>query len=193
MRCSYHQHFPPEDAEGFYSKLRNEAALAPTSGESKALVPTINASEAQATVESDRVRIFTEITDSIGMEQFNSQLQEYLERSLRAVATEALLERGGVESVGTAGSKVTLGMVQRELDEVKKVLVHAQEATKQELKAELMVLAMAHDETKQEMKETKQEMMVMGGRILSLEAKIDTVLSLLGGGGGGGARDPAVR
>jgi hypothetical protein len=56
-----------------------------------------------------------------------------------------------------------------------------------------MVLAMAQDETKQEMKETKQEMMVMGGRILSLEAKIDTVLSLLGGGGGGGARDPAVR
>ena len=215
MQCSYHQHFPPEDAEGFYSKLRNEAALAPTSDESKALVPTIDASEAQATVESDRVRIFTEITDSIGMEQFNSQLQEYLERSLRAVATEALLERGGVESVGTAGSKVTLGMVQRELDEVKKVLVHAQEATKQELKAELlkshkaskqeakgstrevnaelMVLAMAQDETKQEMKETKQEMKVMGGRILSLEAKIDTVLSLLGGGGGGGARDPAVR
>ena len=174
-------------------RARNETAIAPTSGESKALVPTIDASEAQATVESDRVRIFTEITDSIGMEQFNSQLQEYLERSLRAVATEALLERGGVESVGTVGSKVTLGMVQRELDEVKKVLVHAQEATKQEVKAELMVLAMAQDETKQEMKETKQEMMVMGGRILSLEAKIDTVLSLLGGGGGGGARDPAVR
>jgi hypothetical protein len=81
-------------------------------------------------LESDRVRIFTEITDSIGMEQFNSQLQEYLERSLRAVATEALLERGGVESVDTAGSKAALGMVQRELDEVKKVLVHAQEATK---------------------------------------------------------------
>ena len=202
MQCSYHPHFPPEDAAGFYSKLRNEAALAPTSDERKALVPTIDASEAQATVESDRVRIFTEITDSIGMEQFNSQLQEYLERSLRAVATEALLERGGVESVGTAGSKVTLGMVQRELDEVKKVLVHAQEATKQEVKAELMVLAMAQDETKQEMKETKQEMketkqemketkqemketkqemMVMGGRILSLEAKIDTVLSLFGG------------
>jgi hypothetical protein len=168
-----------------------------------------------SSLESDRVRIFTEITDSIDMEQFNSQLQEYLERSLRAVATEALLERGGVESVGTTGSKVTLGMVQRELDEVKKVLVHAQEVTKQELKAELhkshkatkqevkestrevnaelTVLAMAQDETKQEMKETKQEMKVMGGRILSLEAKIDTVLSLLGGGAGGGARDPAVR
>jgi hypothetical protein len=130
MQCSYHQHFPPEDAEGFYSKLRNEAALAPTSDENNALVPTIDASEAQATVESDRVRIFTEITDSIGMEQFNSQLQEYLERSLRAVATEALLERGGVESAGTAGSKAALGMVQRELDQVKKVLVHAQEATK---------------------------------------------------------------
>jgi hypothetical protein len=83
-----------------------------------------------SSLESDRVRIFTEITESIGMEQFNSQLQEYLERSLRAVATEALLERGGVESVGTAGSKAALGMVQRELDEVKKVLVHAQEATK---------------------------------------------------------------
>ena len=39
------------DAGGFYSKL---VAV----GETVALVPTIEAREAQATVESDRVRIF---------------------------------------------------------------------------------------------------------------------------------------
>jgi hypothetical protein len=34
-------------------------------------VPTIDAKQAQVSVESDKVRIFKEITDSIGMKQFN--------------------------------------------------------------------------------------------------------------------------
>jgi hypothetical protein len=215
LKAQVIMHFPREDAEGFYSKLRKEevvATLAPTSRESKALVPTIDASQAQASVESDRVRIFQEITDSIGMEQFNSQLQEYLERSLRAVATEALLERGGVESAGAGGSRATLAAVRGELEEAKNVLIKGQEATKAELKAELkttkqevtatkeevkaelMVLAVAQDEaiketkqevkeTKQEIKETKQEIKAMGGRIGSLEAKIDRLLGLMEEGG----------
>jgi hypothetical protein len=77
-------------------------------------------------------------------------------------------------------------------DETKQEMKETKESTR-EVKAELMVLAMAQDETKQEMKEAKQEMQAMGGRILSLEANIDAVLSLLGGGGVGGARYPAVR
>ena len=43
--------FPPSQAEGFYSKLVAD-------GENTALVPKIEARDAQATVESDRVRIF---------------------------------------------------------------------------------------------------------------------------------------
>jgi hypothetical protein len=60
-------------------------------------VPTINARLAQATVEGDRVRIFQEIIDTIGMEQFDAQLQEYLEGAMRAAAAEALVKQGGVE------------------------------------------------------------------------------------------------
>jgi hypothetical protein len=66
-------------------------------------VPAINANEAQATVESDRVRIFKEIIDTIGMEQFDAQLQEYLEGAMRAATAEALVERGGVESAAVTG------------------------------------------------------------------------------------------
>jgi hypothetical protein len=142
-------HFPPEDAKGFYSKLRSEEAV----GKSTALVPTIAAKEAQATVES--VRIIQEITDSIGMDQFNTQLQEYLERAMRAAATDALLERGGVESVAlTGGSKATMEMLRRELEQVKQALAKAQQETQkgvQETKKEVQ-------ETKTEVQETKKEL-----------------------------------
>jgi hypothetical protein len=76
LNAEVFMHFPREDAEGFYSKLRKGEVL--TTGEQTELVPTIDATNAQASVESDRVRIFKEITESIDMEQFNSQLQEYL-------------------------------------------------------------------------------------------------------------------
>ena len=121
--------FPPADAEGFYSKL---VAV----GETVALVPTIEAREAQATVESDRIRIFDEIRSSIGMEGFNSQLQAYLERSLRAVATETLVQRGGVESSSAGGTKAMVGLLRGDLEQVKQELKQAQEGTKQELKQE---------------------------------------------------------
>ena len=121
---SAHKHFPPEDAEGFYSKLHEIA-------ETTVLVPTIDARQAQATVESDRVRIFKEITDSIGMEAFNSQLQEYLERGLRGVATEALLQKGGVESLPAGGSKVTMGMLRGDLEQLKQL----QQDTQQQVQA----------------------------------------------------------
>jgi hypothetical protein len=68
------QHFPAEDTEGFYSKLQKDEADVETA----ALVPTIDAKQAQATMESDPVRIFQEIADSIGMDEFNRQLQEHL-------------------------------------------------------------------------------------------------------------------
>jgi hypothetical protein len=205
------QHFPPEDAKGFYSKLRTEEAV----DETTALVPTIDASEAQATVESDRVRIFEEITDKIGMEKFDAQLQEYLEGAMRATAAEALVERGGVDSVVTGGSKATLGLLRGGLQELAKAqsetkqelvqLVKAQEDTKQEVLAEVK---RAQGETKQEVLETKQEVLetkqelavlataqeevskettLMGQRMAVLERKMDTMLELLRGIGSNSA------
>jgi hypothetical protein len=82
LNAEVFMHFPREDAEGFYSELKLRKGEELTTGEQTELVPTIDANSAQASVESDRVCIFKEITESIGMEQFNSQLQEYLEWSM---------------------------------------------------------------------------------------------------------------
>ena len=66
-------------------------------GETGALVPTIEARDAQSTVESDRERIFADITSTAGsIEQFNSTLQENLERALRTAAAEVQVNWGGV-------------------------------------------------------------------------------------------------
>jgi hypothetical protein len=157
-------HFPAEDAAGFYSKLRKDEADVETA----ALVPTIDAKQAQATMEGDRVRIFQEITDSIGMDEFNRQLQEYLEGAMRAAAMEALLQRGGLESVGAGGTKATMGVLRAELQQVKQLLAKGQEEAKQEVKdasketteevtKTKQELKRAHGETKQEVQETKQE------------------------------------
>ena len=199
----FQKHFPPEDARGFYSKLRTEAAV----GETTALVPTINASKAQATVESDRVRIFKEIADAIGMEKFNARLQEYLERAMRAAAAEALLERGGVESVLAGGSKATLGLLRGELEQTKQLLTKTQSEMKQEVletKKEVLETKHAVRETKQELvnaqEETKQELALLataqeeasketkliGGRMATLEVKMDAMLELLRGTRGSG-------
>jgi hypothetical protein len=169
-------------------------------------------------MESDRERIFQEITDSIGMDEFNRQLQEYLEGAMRATAMEALLQRGGLESVGAGGSKTTMGALRAELEQVNQVLAKGQEevtdrmevlagaqkATKegvlaeiQKTKQEVTVLSAVQQETKDEVQETKHELTVLAAvqeetkhevqetkqRILALEGKIDTVLTLLQGNG----------
>ena len=128
------------------------------------LVPTIEARDAQATVESDRVRIFAEITSSIGLERFNSELQRNLESTLHGVATEMMMQRGVVESAGGGGTslKESLGMVRTELQEAKQRLAQAQEETKEELKQELTVLAAAHEQ-----------------QVRALEAKIDMLVGRL--------------
>jgi chromosome segregation ATPase len=199
-------HFPAEDAVGFYSKLRNEEVKAGV--ESVALVPTIDAKQAQATMESDRERIFQEITDSIGMDEFNRQLQEYLEGAMRAAAMEALLQRGGLESVGTGGSKATIGVLRAELEQVKQVLAKGQEEmtdrievlaketkegvlaevqkTKQEVqesKQELTVLSAVQEETKKEVATLAAVQEETNHRISALDGKIDSILALLQGNG----------
>ena len=143
--------------------------------ETVALVPTIDAKQAQATMESDRERIFQEITDSIGMDEFNRQLQEYLEGAMRAAAMEALLQRGGLESVGAGGSKATMGVLRAELEQVKQVLAKGQEEmtdkmevlagaqkeTKEGVLAEVQKTKQEVQETKQEVQEGKQELTVL--------------------------------
>jgi chromosome segregation ATPase len=102
------------------------------------------------------------------MDEFNRQLQEYLEGAMRAAAMEALLQRGGLESVGAGGSKATMGVLRAELEQVKQVLVKGQEEAKQEVADRMEVMAGAQKETKegvlaevqktmQEVQETKQE------------------------------------
>ena len=140
-----------QDAEGFYSKL-----VSAGNAESATLVPTIDASQAQATVESDRVRIMAEITRNIGMESFNKRLQEYLEQSLRSVATETLLQRGGVAVSSASGTKATLGLLRGELEQVKHALAGKQEETKQELKQEVLATRREVKEVKEGLEETKQ-------------------------------------
>jgi chromosome segregation ATPase len=116
-------------------------------------------------VESDRERIFQEITDSIGMDEFNRQLQEYLEGAMRAAAMEALLQRGGLESVGAGGSKATMGVLRAELEQVKQVLAKGQEEVTDRMEvlagaqkeAKEEVLAEVHN-TKQEVQETKWQL-----------------------------------
>jgi hypothetical protein len=82
-------HLPPQDAEGFFSKLRKDG-MATNSG---LLLPTINASQAEASVESDRVRIFHDITQQKTMMEFNTELKQYLEQALRALATGAVRQK----------------------------------------------------------------------------------------------------
>jgi chromosome segregation ATPase len=119
------------------------------------------------------------------MEKFNARLQEYLERAMRAAAAEALLERGGVESVLAGGSKATLGLLRGELEQTKQLLTKTQSEMKQEVletkqavhKTKEEVLETKHAvretnqgmletkqavrETKQECKETKQELALL--------------------------------
>ena len=133
-------------------------------------MPTIEAREAQATVESDRIRIFDEIRSTIGMESFNSQLQAYLERSLRAVATESLVRHGGVESASAGGIKATVGLLRGDLEQVKQELKQEAEQTREELKQELTIqLAVAAE--------------AQGQRMAALEGKLEAVLELLAASG----------
>ena len=213
-------HFPAEDAEGFYTKLQKDEAdveITPkrntrrlnTDLEAVALVPTIDANQAQATVESDRERIFQEITDSIGIDEFNRQLQEHLEGAMRAAAMEVLLQRGGLESVGAGGSKVTMGMLRAEVEQAKQLLAKGQETlakgqteaqeSVQKTKQEMQETKQQVQETKQEItvlaavqEETKQEMHVIAAntdaRISALDRKIDRLLALMGSTPGDGGR-----
>ena len=104
---------------------------------------------------------------------------------MRAAAAEALVGRGGVESVGAGGSKATMGALRAELEQVKQVLAKGQEETKQEMTDRMEVLAgaqketkegvlaevqKAKQETKQEVQETKQEVLETKQELVVLSA-----------------------
>jgi hypothetical protein len=102
------------------------------------------------------------------MDRFNKQLQEYLDKALRAAATDVLVQRGGVERV-VAHSKITqLSALRGELAETKELMTKMREETKQELhgtKLELTLLTEAQERT--------------NGRMGVIEAKMDVLLELL--------------
>ena len=115
------------------------------------------------------------------MIDFNRQLQEYLERALRTVAAETLLQRGGADSSGT-GSKATLGLLRDELQGMKQVLEKVQEeqATKQEVLGAKEDIAKAQDAMRQELKlEMALAAEAQEQRMAALEAKMDAPLELL--------------
>jgi septal ring factor EnvC (AmiA/AmiB activator) len=124
------------------------------------------------------------------MDEFNRQLQEYLEGTMRAAAMEALLQRGGLESVGAGGSKATMGVLRAELEQVKQMLAKGQEEAKQEAKETKEGVLSEVKKTKQEVQETKHELTVLSvvqeetkQQISALEGKIDSILTLLQGSG----------
>jgi anti-sigma factor ChrR (cupin superfamily) len=98
---------------------------------------------------------------------------------MRAAAMEALLQRGGLESVGAGGSKATMGVLRAELEQMKQVLAKGQEETKERVLVEVQEMKQEVQETKHELtvlsavqEETKQQMSAMDG-------KIDSILALL--------------
>ena len=107
------------------------------------------------------------------------------------MATDALVQRGGVESV-LAESKVTLGALRGDLSETKQLLVKAQEETKQELKETKEGLMKAQEETKQELTLLTEAQERTHGRIAGLEAKMDALLEALGKGASGEGRGGAA-
>ena len=117
-----------------------------------------------------------EITEKIGMDRFNSQLQTYLERALRLVATEVMLQRGGVETTGAGGNKEILGLLRGELEEAKQLLAKAQEETKQEVQETRAALARRVQELQEELAVAAE---AQEQRMAALETKVDAVLGLL--------------
>ena len=109
--------------------------------------------------------------------------QDYLEQSLRKVATETLVLWGGAEGASAGGSKATLGLLRDDLEKVKQELKEDSHTTREEvqrqvqdLKQELTIQAALQEETKQAIEEVQQRMGAM-------ESKMDALLGLLGGSG----------
>jgi hypothetical protein len=77
--------FSRREAKRFYQKL--SAKPRQVSGKD-ALVPTIDAARAEASVEKDRLLIHSIIADTIGYEAFNSKVQAFMETALRHAALQ---------------------------------------------------------------------------------------------------------
>jgi hypothetical protein len=192
--------FSSGQAKEFYERLKQlqlqqQAGGMSTKGEG--LVPTIDVRKAQATKEEDRVRIFTEIEDTVGIERFNAQLQDFMEAALQEEARTALIT-AAAGSIQDSKERVTLAAVHEEVQQAKELaragmaeLASKQEAGMKELaskqEAGMKELAskqeagMAELVSKQEAGTSKQEagMKEMNTRMASLEAKLDTLLARL--------------
>ena len=159
--------FSSGQAKEFYERLKQlqrqqQAGGMSTKGEG--LVPTIDVRKAQATKEEDRVRIFTEIEDTVGIERFNAQLQDFMEAALQEEARTALIT-AAAGSIQDSRGRVTLAAVHEEVQQAK----------------ELARAGMAELASKQEAGTSKQEvgMAEMSTRMASLEAKLDALLARL--------------
>jgi hypothetical protein len=195
-------------AKEFYGRLTQQQRQQQAGGVAKqhaALVPTIDVRRAQATKAKDRERIFAKIEEEGGVTAFNARLQEFMEAALQEEARAALVSAaaGSMRVRGREG-RVTLGMVQDEVKEMKNEMKEGlqsvkeemlkglgseqqQEEMKEELKEEMKALARKQQqELKEELKEMsalarkqQEEMAGLKEGISALECKLDDVLARL--------------
>jgi hypothetical protein len=178
--------FSSGQAKEFYERLKQLQRQQQAGGMStkEGLVPTIDVRKARATKEEDRVRIFTEIEDTVGIERFNAQLQDFMEAALQEEARTALIA-AAAGSIQDSRGRVTLAVVHEEVQQAKELaragmaeLASKQEAGMKEL-ASKQEAGMKELASKQEAGTSKQEvgMAEMNTRMASLEAKLDALLA----------------
>ena len=181
-------------SENFYQRVKQERASAGQAGAARrssagrmakhkqeALVPTIDVRKAQATKEKDRVRILTEIAESIGIETFNAQLQAFMEAALQEEARAALLSAAAGSMHGREG-RVTLGMVHEEIKGVRQGLATQREAMAQQEQAmatQREAMAKQQEETKAHREGMAKQQDALKAEMLVLGEKLDAVLARL--------------
>ena len=160
--------FSTQQAQEFYARLKQRRRQQEAGGvlKEEPLVPKIDVLRAQATKEEDKVRIFQEIEKQQGgIEAFNAQLQDFMERALQEEARAAMVAAAAGSIQGGEG-RVTLVSVQAKV-----------EAGMQAISSKQAELSRQQDELSRQQREhaeqTREAMAALG-------AKLDAALARLG-------------
>jgi hypothetical protein len=184
-------------SENFYQRVKQERASAGQAGaacrssagrmakhKQEALVPTIDVRKAQATKKKDRVRILTEIAESIGIETFNAQLQAFMEAALQEEARAALLSAAAGSMHGGEG-RVTLGMVHKKIKGLEQATRKQEQAMAAQLELEQAMAKQEHAMAKaiaqqqEAMAKQQGDVNALRAGVTALGEKLDAVLARL--------------
>ena len=182
-------------SENFYQRVKQERASAGQAGaacrssagrmakhKQEALVPTIDVRKAQATKEKDRVRILTEIAESIGIETFNAQLQAFMEAALQEEARAALLSAAAGSMHGGEG-RVTLGMVHKKIKGLEQATRKQEQAMAAQLEHAMAkqehAMAKAMAQQQEAMAKQQGDVNALRAGVTALGEKLDAVLARL--------------